>query len=428
MNAKVEKVDNNIVKLQLQIGAQEFETAMEKSFKKNAKYFNVPGFRKGKATRAIVERYYGEEVLYEDAVNFAFPEAYSQAIKETGIEPVDQPEINIVQIGKGKDLILEATVTVKPEVQLGEYKLLEVPKVDVVVTEDDVEKELQKIAEKNARVISVEDRPVQKGDTVVIDFEGFIDGEPFEGGKSENYTLEIGSGHFIEGFEDQLIGAQKGQEVEVNVTFPENYGNDKLNGKPATFKVKINEIKMKELPVIDDEFAKDISEFETLEEYKQDIRKKLVEEAEKNAKMQIEESVVNKAVENATVDIPEVMIENRINSIMNDIDMRLRYQGINIEKYCEIMGISQQEMREQYKERAEKDVKTQLVLEKIAKEEAIAPTDEEVQAEIAKLAERYKQPVEELRKHLNEDDIEYMRSNLAVSKTIDFLVENANIA
>jgi len=428
MNAKVEKVDNNIVKLQLQIGAQEFETAMEKSFKKNAKYFNVPGFRKGKATRAIVERYYGEEVLYEDAVNFAFPEAYSQAIKETGIEPVDQPEINIVQIGKGKDLILEATVTVKPEVQLGEYKLLEVPKVDVVVTEDDVEKELQKIAEKNARVISVEDRPVQKGDTVVIDFEGFIDGEPFEGGKAENYTLEIGSGHFIEGFEDQLIGAQKGQEVEVNVTFPENYGNDKLNGKPATFKVKINEIKMKELPVIDDEFAKDISEFETLEEYKQDIRKKLVEEAEKNAKMQIEESVVNKAVENATVDIPEVMIENRINSIMNDIDMRLRYQGINIEKYCEIMGISQQEMREQYKERAEKDVKTQLVLEKIAKEEAIAPTDEEVEAEIAKLAERYKQPVEELRKHLNEDDIEYMRSNLAVSKTIDFLVENANIA
>lgn len=428
MSTKMEKIDNNIVKLQLQIDAQKFETAVEKSYKKNAKYFNVPGFRKGKAPRSIVERHYGEQVLYEDAINFAFPEAYSEAIKETGIEPVSQPDIDVVQIGKGQDLILEVTVTVKPEVQLGEYKLLEVSKADVVVTDDDVEKELQKIAERNARIISIEDRPVQKGDTVVIDFEGFVDGEPFEGGKAENYNLEIGSGHFIEGFEEQLIGVQKGQEVEVNVTFPENYGNDKLDGKPSIFKVKINEIKMKEIPVIDDEFAKDISEFETLEEYKQDIRKKLVEAAEKNAKMQIEESVINKAVENATVDIPEVMVENRIDSIMHDIDMRLRYQGINIEKYCEILGVSKEEMREQYRERAEKDVKTQLVLEKIAKEEAIEPTQEDIEAEIASLAERYKQPVEELRKHLNEDDIEYMRSNLTVSKTIDFLVENANIA
>ncbi|MGE5613243.1 MAG: trigger factor [Bacillota bacterium] len=427
MQVKVEKTGKNEVQIEIEVGAERFEQGLQRAFAKNAKRFNIPGFRRGKAPRHIVEKFYGEQVLYEDAINDVCPEAYDRAIEENDIHPVDRPEIDIKQIGKGQALIFTAKVIVKPEVELGQYKDIEVQKADATVTDEDVEKEIERVRERNARLITVEDRPVADKDFVTIDFEGSIDGKPFDGGKGEDYSLVIGSGTFIPGFEEQLIGVSKGEEKEISVNFPDEYHNKDLAGKAALFKVKVKEIKVKELPVLDDEFAKDTSEFDTLEEYKADLRKKLTERAEHEARHKDEDNVIEKVVGNAVVDIPPVMVEKRVDSIVYDFDMRLRYQGLDLKKYLEVTGMEINKFREQFKERAENEVKTQLVLEKISQAEGIVPTDEETDAEIKKLAENYKQSEEEFRQHLKPDDIEYIKNTIVARKTVDFLLEHAKL-
>jgi len=425
MSVKIEKIEKNVVKLEIEVDAKVFDECMDKAFSKNRARFNIPGFRKGKAPRSLVERYYGEQVLYEDAINYACADAYDKAVEENDLHPVDRPEIDIVQIGSGKPLIFTATVTVKPEVELGEYKGLEVAKEPVVVTEEDVEDELKRIVERNSKLVSVEDRPVANGDIVNIDYVGSVDGVPFKGGEAKGYNLTIGSGTFIPGFEDQLIGANLNDEVEVNVTFPEDYHAEELKGKAAVFKVKINEIKFKQLPEVNDEFASDVSEFETLEEFKADIRKKLTEQAQARADRKYEEELVKKAVDNATVDIPDVMVERRLDEMMRHFDLQLRYQGMNLETYAKMMGTDMEKIRADYRESALEDIKTQLVLEKIAEAENIIATPEEYDAELEQMASRYNQPVEEMKKHLHDDDIEYIKDSIERRKTIKLLVENA---
>ena len=427
MQVKVENAGKNIVQLEIEVDVEKFEQGLQKAFAKNSGKFNIPGFRRGKAPRYMVEKFYGEQVLYEDAINSICPEAYDQAVEENDIHPVDKPEIDIKQIGKGQTFIFTAKVTVKPEVELGQYKGVEVQKADALVTDEDMEKEIESVLDKNSRLVTIEDRPVASGDTAIIDFEGFIDGVPFEGGKGNYYNLVIGSGSFIPGFEEQLIGVNTGEEKEVNVSFPEDYGKAELAGEPAIFKVTVKEIKLKELPALDDEFAKDISEFETLEEYKADLRQKLVEKAEHKAQHENEDKVVEKVVENAVVDIPPVMVEKRIDDLVYDFAMRLRYQGLDMDKYLEIMGMDMNTFREQFAKRGEQEVKTQLVLEKISAAEEIVPDEEETNQEIKKLAESYKQSEEDFRQHLKPDDIEYIRSNLVMRKTVDFLVKNAQL-
>ena len=427
MEVKIENIEKNVVKLEIEVEAEVFENGMEKSFKKNAGKFNVPGFRKGKAPRPIVERYYGEQVLYEDAINIACAEEYDNAVHENNIEPVSKPDIDIIQIGSGKNLIFSATVTVKPEVELGEYKAIEVDKKEANVTDEDIADELEKMREKNSRLVVVEGRPIENGDTAVIDFEGFIDEKPFEGGKGEDWNLVIGSNQFIPGFEEQLIGAQKEEEREVKVDFPEDYYSKELAGKPATFKVKIKEVKVKELPALDDEFAKDTSEFDTLEELKKDLRDKLFEREERRVKSEIENEVIKKVSDNATVDIPQVMIENRIDTILQDFDLRLRYQGLSLGRYLEMTDIQPSEFRKQFEERACEEVRSQLVLEKIVKAEGISVTDEEYEKELQKQAEIYRHSVEEFKKHLGDEDIEYIKGNIAVGKAIDFIAEHAKL-
>ncbi len=425
MNVKVENVEKNVVQLEIEVDAAKFEAGMQQSYLKNVKKFNVPGFRKGKAPRNIIERYYGEQALYDDAINIVCSEAYDNAIEENNINPVDRPEIDIVQIGNNQNFIFTAKVTVKPEVELGAYMGVEVKKAEANVTDEDVENEFNKVVEKNARLISVSDRPIQSGDTAVIDFEGFIDSVPFEGGKGEDYSLIIGSGTFIPGFEDQLIGKNVADDVDVKVTFPEEYGKEELDGKEALFKVLVKEIKVKELPTVDDEFAKDISEFDTLEEYKKDLRNKLEESAKNKADRDNEESVIQAVVGNATVDVPNVMVEKHIDAMARDFDMRLRYQGLDLQRYLEIMGTDFEGFREQFRERAANEVKIQLVIEKISKVENVEATDADVEEEIVKTAEAYKQPVEELKKTLRPEDLEYVKNDIAFRKTIKLLADNA---
>lgn len=424
MNVKVENVEKNVVQLEIEVDAAKFEEGMKQSFIKNAKKFNVPGFRRGKAPRSVVERYYGEQALYEDAINIVCADAYDEAVEENDLHPVERPELDIKQIGSGQNLIFTAKVTVKPEVTLGEYKGLEIKKTVANVTDEEVDNEIKKAAEKNARLVSVEDRPVQKDDITTIDFEGFVDGVAFEGGKGTDYSLTIGSGQFIPGFEDQLIGAKIGEETEVKVTFPEEYHSEELSGKPATFKVTVKEIKVKDIPAIDDEFAKDVSEFDTLEAYKEDLKNKMVHEAEHQAEHKNEDSVIGKAVENASVDIPEVMVSKRVDDLVRDFEMRIQYQGLDLNKYLEIMGMDYNTFRGQFGKRAEDEVKTQLILEKISQVEDIQVTDEDVDKEIKTMAENYKQDAEEFKKHLSEDDIEYIKESNKMKKTIEFLVEN----
>lgn len=425
MKVKVENVDKNVVQLEIEVDAAKFEEGMQQSYKKNVSKFNVPGFRKGKAPRNIIERYYGEQALYDDAINIVCSEAYDNAIEENNIQPVDRPEIDIVQIGNKENLIFTAKVTVKPEVELGAYMGVEVKKAEANVTDEDVENEFNKVVEKNARLVSVTDRPIQSGDTAVIDFEGFIDSVPFEGGKGEDYSLVIGSGTFIPGFEDQLIGKNVADDVDVNVSFPEEYGKEDLNGKEALFKVLVKEIKVKELPAVDDEFAKDISEFDTLEEYKKDLRNKLEESAKNKAERDNEESVIQAVVENATVDVPNVMVEKHIDAMARDFDMRLRYQGLDLQRYMEMMGTDFEGFREQFRERAANEVKIQLVVEKIGQVENVEATDADVEEEITKTAEAYKQPAEELKKTLRPEDLEYVKNDIAFRKTIKVLTDNA---
>lgn len=425
MSVKMEKPEKNVVKLEIEVDAKVFDDCMNKAFNKNKTRFNIPGFRKGKAPRNMVERYYGEQVLYEDAINFACAEAYDKAVDDNDLQPVDRPEIDIVQIGEGQNFIFTATVTVKPEVELGQYKGIEASKDPVLVSEDEVEAELKRIAERNAKLIAIEDRPIQNGDTVNIDFEGSVDGELFKGGTSKGYTLVIGSGTFIPGFEEQLVGANLNDELDVNVNFPADYHSADLAGKAAVFKVKINEIKFKQLPEVNDEFAADVSEFETLQDYKNDILNKLTDKAQENVNRKYEDEIVKKVSDNAECEIPAVMVDRRLDDMMRQFDMTLRYQGMNLQNYMSMMGLEEKQMREEYRDGARQDVKTQLVLEKIAEVEGIDATAEEYDEELATMASRYNQPVEEMKKHLHEDDIEYIKNSIIRKKAIAMLVANA---
>lgn len=425
MNSKLQKIENNIAELEITVSAEKLEEGIMKAYLKNAKRFNIPGFRKGKAPRKMIERHYGEGVFFEDAINYICPEAYDEAVAEHKIEPVDRPDIDIVDIETSKGIVFTAKVTVKPEVVLGDYKGIEATKKVYNVTDEDVEKEIQNLREKNARIVDVTDRAVKMGDTTVIDFMGFVDGEQFEGGTANDYKLEIGSGQFIPGFEEQLIGVSIGSEVDVNVSFPEKYANAELAGKPALFKVTVKEISEKQLLDLDDEFAKDVSEFDTLEELKSDIKNKLLEQAMENEKHEYEEAVINKVVENATIDIPQVMIENQINSMLKDFDYQLRYQGLDLESYMKYMNVSFDDLKVQYNDIAKTRVKTQLVLEKVSKLEGFEVTEEELNVEIEKTAKNYKQDVEKMKKTLKDEQLEYIKEGIIMQKTIDFLVENS---
>lgn len=424
MSSKLEKLENNKVVLEITVSAEVLEKGLQKAYKKNVSKFNIPGFRKGKAPKSFIEKFYGEGVFYEDAINEICPEAYDEAVKEHDIHPVDRPDIDIVEIEGGKGLVFKAEVTVKPEVVLGDYKGIEVAKKEYNVTDQDLEKELNALAEKNARIVEVTDRPVKNGDITMIDFEGYVEGIEFEGGAADSYKLEIGSGQFIPGFEDQLIGAELGKEVEVNVSFPEQYRNEDLAGKPALFKVTVRQIQEKQLAEIDDEFAKDVSEFDTLEELKADIRKKREEEGQKMVKQQYEDELLNKIADNATIDIPEVMIDAQINVMLRDFDTQLQYQGLNLESYMKYMNTDMEKLKESYRAMAQNRVKVQLVLEAIAKAENIAASEEDMNAEIEKTAKLYNQDAESFKTVLRPEDIEYLKDGIVVQKTIDFLVES----
>ncbi|KRQ86142.1 Trigger factor [Caloramator mitchellensis] len=428
MNTKVEKIENNVVKIEVTVPAETFKAAMKKSYEKNAARFSVPGFRKGKAPMSVIEKYYGEGVFYEDAINFAVEETYPKAIEENNITPVDYPELDVIQIGKDIDLIYSAKVTVKPEVKLGQYKGVEASKISYLVTDEDVESEINMLKEKNARIITKENGTIEKGDTAVIDFEGFIDGTPFEGGKGENYELVIGSGTFIPGFEDQLVGAKTGETVDVNVTFPEDYHAEELKGKPALFKVTVHEIKAKEYPVVDDEFAKEVSEFDTLDELKADLRKKLEEQNGERAKREFEDQVIAKVVESSEVEIPEAMVNQEIDYMIKDMDYRLRYQGLNIDQYTQMMGITMDHLRSDLKEMATSRVKTGLVLEAIAKAENITATEEEINERAEEIAKRYgTKDVEKMKSAILESQRTLIAEEIVNNKVIDLVVKKSNI-
>lgn len=427
MSAKWEKLEGNQGVLTVEVDAETFSKALDEAFKKVSKQVNIPGFRKGKIPRGMFEQRFGAESLYQDALDIILPEAYPQAVEEAGIEPIDRPEIDVEQIEKGKNLIFTAKVIVKPEVKLGEYKGLEVEKIDAEVSEEDVDAELKSLQERHAELVVKEDGAVEDGDTVVIDFEGFVDGEAFEGGTAENYTLEIGSGSFIPGFEEQLVGLEANGEKDVEVTFPEEYHAENLAGKPATFKVKLHEIKAKELPALDDEFAKDVDEeVETLEALKEKTKNRLEETRKAEAENAIRDALVDKASDNAEVDIPQILIENEVNRMMQEFEQRLQAQGMNLELYFQFSGQDEDALKEQMKEDASKRVKYNLTLEAIAKAENIEVTDEEVDAEVAKMAEMYNMPVDSIKQALG--SVDGLKEDLKVRKAIDFLVENSKDA
>jgi len=425
MNSKLEKLENNVATLEISVSAEKLEEGIMKSYLKNVKKFNIAGFRKGKAPRKIIERHYGEAVFYEDAINIICPDAYDEAVKEHNLEPVDRPDIDIVDIESGKGLVFKAAVTVKPEVALGQYKGIEAEKKEYNVTDEEVDKEIETIREKNARLIDISDRPVKNGDITIIDFKGFVEDKQFAGGTSENYSLEVGSGQFIPGFEEQLVGAELGKEIDVNVQFPKEYNSEELAGKPALFKVTVKEIKEKQLAELDDEFAKDVSEFDTLDELKEDIRKKKEEQYKRLEKQQYEDEVINKAVENATVDIPEVMVDAQVRIMLRDFDYQLRYQGLNLEAYLKYMNMDIEKLKESYRDTAKSRVKSQLVLEKVAEVEGIAAAEEDLNAEIEKTAKHYNQDLEKFKKPLKEDEITYIKDGIVIQKAIDFLVDNS---
>ena len=424
MSVKVENTENkNEVKLTFNIEAEKFEEAMKKVYVKTAKYFNIPGFRKGKAPMQLVERQYGSAIFYEDAFNELVPDIYDEAIKENKIEAVSRPNIDIVQMEKGKELIFTATVETKPEVELGKYKGIEIKKIEYNTTDKDIEHELGHMAERNSRLVSIEDRPVEKGDITTIDFVGSIDGVEFEGGKAENHELEIGSNTFIPGFEDQIIGMKIDEEKDIKVKFPEDYFSKDLAGKDAIFKVTLHEIKKKELPKIDDEFAKDVSEFDTLDELKNSIKEKLDTENTEKAKYETEEEAIKAVCDNTKLDIPNGMIELEIDNMVKDMENRLSYQGLNLNQYLQIMGKTETEIRDNFREQAEKNIKSRLVLETIVKAEKIEVTPEEVSDKIKEMAKQYGRKEDELL--ANEQLKEYIEGNLKTEKAIDFIVKNA---
>jgi len=427
MKAEMIKKEGNQVVLKLTIDAETFEKGIQKAYIKERGKYNLPGFRKGKAPQQLIEKNYGEGVFFEEAINVVVPEPYAAALDQFSLEPVDRPDLDIEDVGKGKELVVTATVTVKPEVTLGEYAGVEIEKVSYEVTDVEVDAELEKSRDMNARMVTVEDRPVQDGDTLTIDYKGFVGDHQFEGGTAENQTLIIGSNRFIPGFEEQLVGAPLKEEVTVAVTFPEEYHSDELAGKEAKFIVNVNGIKAKEMPVLDDEFAKDSSEFDTLDELKADIRKRLEETSVTKAKNEQRDKVVTALVDKTEIDIPQVMVESEINDMLRDFDYQLRYQGLDIEKYLQFSGSTIQDLRAQMQEDAVRRVKTSLTVEAVCKAEGIQVSDEEVESELQRLAESQKTTVDKIRKSFAKDNYAYLKDIILSKKTVDLLVEKAVI-
>ncbi len=425
MSLQVEKLEGNMAKLTIEAAAEEFENAIEKAYQKNKNKLSIPGFRKGKVPRKMIERMYGKEVFYEDAVNDLLPDAYEDALEECEEEIVSSPKIEVIQVEAGKPLIFTAEVATKPEIGLGKYKGVKIDKIDTEVTEEEVNAQVDRERENNARNIAVEDRPVKDGDMTVIDFEGFVDGVAFEGGKGEDYPLTIGSGAFIPGFEEQLVGAEIGKEVEVNVTFPENYQAEELKGKAALFKCTVKEIKEKELPELDDEFASEVSEFETLAEYKEDIKKNLSERKAQEAKRAKEDAVIDAIINDSDIEIPDPMLETEQRHMADDFGQRIQMQGINLEQYFQITGSSYDTLVEQIKPQAEKRIKSRLVLEAVAAKEGIEVSEEEYVKETERMAEIYQMEAEKVREMLGEKEKKQVMKDLAIQKAVDFVVENA---
>lgn len=425
MSLQVEKLEKNMAKLTIEVSADELEKALQNAYMRQKNKINMPGFRKGKVPRQMIEKMYGPEIFYDDAANSLIPKAYSEAYDECELEIVSQPEINVEQIEKGKPFIFTAQVATKPEVTLGEYKGLEVDKVSTRVTQKEVDAKIQEEAEKNARTITVEDRPVQDKDEIILDFEGFVDGEAFEGGKGENYPLTIGSGSFIPGFEEQLIGAEPEKEIEVKVTFPEDYHAEDLKGKDAVFKCTIHEIKAKEIPEIDDEFAAEVSEFDTLDEYKADVKAKIKEQKAADGKRKKEDQAVEKAIANATMEIPDAMVDTQARQMMDEFAQRIQAQGLTMDQYFQFTGMDREKMMEEMKPQALKRIETRLVLEAVAKAENIEISDEKLDEELAKMAEAYKMEVEKLKEFMDDAEKKQMKEDMAVQEAVTFLAENA---
>ena len=428
MKAELVKKEGNKVTLKITVDNNKFEGAVTKAYNKNKGKFNIPGFRKGKAPKQIIESQYGKGVFYNDAIDMLFPEVYPEAIKELNIDPIDRPDLDIEEISKDNGLVMVVNVEVKPEFELGAYKGIEISKVDNTVSEEDVEARLNEMVNRNARLTSVEDKALENGDTAVIDFEGFENGVAFEGGKGENYNLVIGSNTFIPGFEDQLVGKKAGEEVEVNVTFPETYHAENLAGKPVVFNVKVNDVKVKEVPALDDEFAKDTTEFETLAELRADVKAKLEEQAKNAADAEMRNALVEKVSANTEVEVPEAMVQHQIDNMLMELNYQLQYQGLNLEQLLQMTGRGLDELREERRADAERLVKSSLVLEAIAEKENVEANDADVDAELEKMAAMYNMEVEKIKSSLRETDIEDIKGQIKIRKTLDLLVENATIA
>lgn len=425
MSVQVENLEKSMAKLTIEVTAEEFNEAINKAYQKSKGKISLPGFRKGKAPRAMIEKMYGAGIFYEDAANIIIPDAYEAAAKESELEIVAQPEIDVVQIEKGKPFIFTATVAVKPEVTLGEYKGIEIEKKEVEVTDEELNAEIDRVRESNSRMITIDDRATQDGDTVIIDFDGYVDGEQFDGGYAEDYSLVLGSGTFIEGFEDQLIGKNIGDDVEVNVTFPEQYQAEELQGKPAVFKVKVKEIKMKELPELDDDFAQDVSDFDTLEEYKEDTKKKLLSSKEESAKREKEEAVIDKIIEGATMDVPKQMVDAQTRQMTQEFAQRLQSQGLSLEQYMQFTGMNPQKMMEELEPQALKRIQSRLVLEAVVAAENIVASDEDVEKELENMAGMYQMEIDKLKELVGEEEKKQIASDIAVQKAAEFVVEAA---
>ena len=425
MGVQVEKLEKNMAKLTVEVSAEEVEKAIQTAYQKMRKNINIPGFRKGKAPRHLIEKMYGKEVFYNDAIDNMLPSAYAKAVDECGEEIVSRPEIQVVKLESGKPFIFTASVAVKPEVVLGEYKGIQVDKAPVEVLDAEIEAEITKEREANARTITVDDRAVQKGDIISLDFDGYVDGKAFEGGKSEDYELTIGSGAFIPGFEEQLVGAEIGKELEVNVTFPEEYHAKELAGKAAVFKCRVNSAKVKELPEVDDEFAQEVSEFDTLDAYKEDIKAKLLKDKEEDARRVKEDAVIEKIIEGAQMEIPDAMVEFQSEQMMEDFAQRMQAQGLSLQQYFQFSGMTAEKYKEQMKPRALKNIQSRLVLEAVAKAENIEATEEDLDAEMTKMAEMYKMEVEKVKELISDYQRDEMKKDIAIQKAVDLVTEAA---
>lgn len=425
MSYEVENLENSMAKITIEVSAEYFESALVKAYNKNKNRIAIPGFRKGKAPRKMIEKLYGAEIFYEDAAEIAVPDAYREVANECGLEIVSRPDIDIVDIESGKPFVFTATVAVKPEAELGEYKGIEVQKREVKILAADVNAEIDRVREQNSRIITVDDRAIKKDDIAVIDYEGFADGVPFEGGKGEDYSLTIGSHTFIDTFEDQLIGKKPGDEVDVNVTFPEDYHAEEMKGKPVQFKVVIKEVKVKELPDADDEFASEVSEFETMKEYKASVKKMLTERKKTQVRAEKENEVIEKVMENATVDMPGPMVDEQVSQMVNEFASRLSQQGLSIDQYMQMTGMQPQMLMDQMRPEAEKRIKTRLVLEAVAKAENFEATDEDIEKELEKMSEMYNMNIDKMKESMGDDERKQISEDVLVEKAADFLVDNA---